>query len=65
MARMLAAKLFALRRVVSGRSPITHSSQFSRGEQLQLPHAMIIPWPTDKLPTPIDVRSCQILRPHN
>jgi hypothetical protein len=57
---MLAAKLFPLGRVVSRRSPVTHSSQFSRGEQLQLPHAMIIPWPTDKLRAGIGVRSCQM-----
>ncbi|HEV7706612.1 MAG TPA: hypothetical protein VGP16_00310 [Asanoa sp.] len=48
MALMLAAELVALRRIVARRGPITHSSQFSRGKELQLPHAKIISPPTDK-----------------
>jgi hypothetical protein len=60
VALMLAAELVSLGRIVACRSPVTHSGQFSRGEQLQLPHAIIIAPTTDKFAPSIAVRSCQI-----
>jgi hypothetical protein len=40
---MQAAKLVTLRRMVTRRRPVTHSAQLGRAEQLELPHATIIP----------------------
>jgi hypothetical protein len=45
MAFMLAAKRITHGRIVTRRLPITHTTQFGRGEQLQLPHQIIFPHP--------------------
>jgi len=42
MALMLAAELFFRGRVSTGTGAVAHGGQFSRGEQLQLPHGPII-----------------------
>jgi hypothetical protein len=61
VARMLAAKFVPLGRIATRRGSVTHSGQFGRREQLQLPHVEIIQQLTAKF-RPIGVRSCQNLR---
>jgi hypothetical protein len=40
---VLAAELITLGRMVARGGPVAHFRQFRRGEQLQLPHAIILP----------------------
>jgi len=53
MVFMRAAELVTLGRIVTRRRPITHSTQFGRGEQLELSHNTIVPYPChDHRPDP-------------
>jgi hypothetical protein len=42
---VLAAELLPLGRIATRRGPIAHHRQFRRREQLELPHAIIVPHP--------------------
>jgi hypothetical protein len=42
MPLVLATELITLGRIVARRRPVTHSGQFCRGEQLELPHGNIV-----------------------
>jgi hypothetical protein len=43
MAFMLTPESVAAGRIIAGRSPITHSSDFGPGKHRQLPHKTIVP----------------------
>ena len=59
MPLMLAAERLTPRRISTGSGAIAHRGHLGHGEQLQLPHGLIIPPPADNNRPPISRRPCQ------